>query len=113
MFAIASANIAFSCALVSSLDRRTTGLRIDTTLSTGRAHAATGARVRLGTDTILGFAVGGLCPRFKPMRNSLAHTELRLWPRRLAICPALCPLTQSFFRSAILATSHMVCNLTP
>jgi hypothetical protein len=113
VFAIASANIAFSCALVGSLDCRSTGLRMDTTLSTGRAHAARSDGVRLGTDTILGFAVGGLCPRFKPIRNSLAHTELRLWPKRLAIWPALRPLTQSFFRSAILATSHMVQSYTP
>src|SRR6202043_1317975 len=79
----------------------------------GRAQAAKSAGFRLGTDTILGFAVGGLCPRFKPMRSNLAHTALRLCPRRLAICPALWPLAQSFLRSATLAASHMTYCLTP
>ena len=35
-------------------------LGVDTTLSTGRAQAAAGAGLRVGTATILGLAVGGL-----------------------------------------------------
>jgi hypothetical protein len=79
-------------------------------------RASTGCQKRglsLGTDTILGFAVGGLCPRFKPMRSNLAHTALRLCAKRLAICPALWPLAQSLFRSATLAASHITYCLTP
>jgi hypothetical protein len=113
VLAMASVNIAFNCDFVNSFGGLTTGLRADTTLLTGRAQAAKSAGFRLGTDTILGFAVGGLCPRFKPMRSNLAHTALRLCPRRLAICPALWPLAQSFFRSATLAASHMTYCLTP
>jgi hypothetical protein len=52
-------------------------------------------------------------PGFKPMRSNLAHTALRLCPRRRAICPALWPLAQSFLRSATLAASHMTDCLTP
>ena len=102
MFAMASLNIAFNCDFVNSFGGLTTGLRADTTLLTGRAQTAKSAGFRLGIDTILGFAVGGLCPRFKPMRSNLAHTALRLCPRRLAICPALWPQAQSFLRSATL-----------
>ncbi len=108
MLAMASANIAFNCDLVNSLDCLTTGLRVDTTLCTGRAQAAKSACFRFGTDTILGFAVGGLCPRFKPMRSNLAHTALRLCPRRLAICAALRPTAQSFFSSATSSASQLM-----
>jgi hypothetical protein len=66
VLAAASANIAFNCDLVNSLGCVATRLRVDTTLSTGRVQAANNARFRFGTDTILGFEVGGLCPRFKP-----------------------------------------------
>src|SRR5229473_7493156 len=113
VLAMASANIAFNCDLVNSLDCLTTGLRVDTTLSTGRAQAANSAGFRFGADTILGFAVGGLCPRFKPMRSNLAHTALRLYSNRVAICPALWPLAQSLVSSATLAASHMGYCLTP
>jgi hypothetical protein len=95
---MASANIAFNCDLVNPLGCLTTGFREDATLRTGRAQAAKSTGFRLGSDTILGFAVGGLCPRFKPMRSNLAHTASRLCPRRLAICPALWPLTHSVFK---------------
>ena len=80
VLAAASANIAFNCDLVSFLGCLTTGFRVDTTLLTGRAQAANSAGFRFGTDTILGLAVGGLWPRFKPMRSNLAHTALRLCP---------------------------------
>jgi len=113
VLAMASANIAFNCDLVNSWGCLTTGLRVDTALWTELAHAAEGAGFRLGTDTILGFAVGGLWSRFRPMRSNFADTELRLSPRRLAICPALWPLTQSFLTRATLATSHMGYCLTP
>ena len=75
MLAVASANIARNCDLVNSFATR---LRADTTLSTGRAQAANNAGFRFGTDTILGFEVGGLCPRFNPSRSNLAQTALRL-----------------------------------
>jgi hypothetical protein len=107
VLAAASANIAFNCDLVSSLGCLTTGLRVDTTLWIGRAQAANSAGFRFGTDTILGLAVGGLWPRFKPTRSNLAQTALRLCPSRVAICAALWPLAQSFLRSATLAASHM------
>src|ERR1700744_4665941 len=113
VLAMASANIAFNCDLVNSFGCLATGLRADTTLLNGRAQAAKSAGLRLGTDTILGLAVGGLCLRFKPARSNLAHTALRLRPRRLAICPALWPLTHSFLRSATLAASHMRIMLHP
>ena len=113
MLAAASANIAFNCDLVNSSGCLTPGLRVDTILSTGRAQAANSAGFRFGTDTILGLAVGGLWPRFKPMRSNLAHTALRLCPSRVAICAALWPLAQSFLRSATLAASHMEHHLTP
>jgi hypothetical protein len=77
VLATASANIAFNCDLVNSLGCLATGLRADTTLSTGWAHAANSAGFRLGIETILGLAVGGLRPRFRPMRFNLAHTALR------------------------------------
>ena len=77
MLATASANIAFNCDLVNSAGWLATGLRADTTLSTGRAHAANGAGFRLGIGTILGLAVGGLRPRFRPMRFNFAHTAFR------------------------------------
>ena len=108
VFAMASASIVFNCAFVNSLGCLFTGFREDTTFWTGRAHAAISGGLRLGTETILGFAVGGLCPCFRPMRNSLAHTASRLCPRRLAICPALWPLTHNFLRRPTLAASHML-----
>jgi hypothetical protein len=46
--------------LVNSLDGFATGFRVDITLSTGRAQAAAMGERRVGTATILGFAVGGL-----------------------------------------------------
>ena len=113
VLATASASIWFSRDFVNSSGRGLAGLRRDTTLSTGRAQAAESCGCRFGTDTILGFAVGGLCPRFRPMRNNLAHTALRLCPMRLAISPALWPSAQSFLRSAMLAVSHMRYCLTP
>ena len=114
VLATASASISFSRDLVNSSGRGATGLRLDTTLSAGRAQAAADSDgCRFGTDTILGFAVGGLCPRFRPMRNNLAHTALRLCPMRLAISPALWPSAQSFLRTAMLAVSHMRYCLTP
>src|ERR1700722_12769542 len=85
--------MAYSWRLVNSFGCRTLVFRDDTTFATGRAQAATNAR--FGTGLILGFAVGGLCPRFRPMRSNLAHTALRLCPSRSAICPALWPLVQS------------------
>jgi hypothetical protein len=60
VLATASANIAFNCDLVNSSGCLTAGLRVDTTLSAGRAQAANSAGVRFGTGLILGFAVGGL-----------------------------------------------------
>ena len=114
MLATASASIWFSLDLVNSSGRGLAGLRLDTTLSAGRAQAAADSiGCRFGTDTILGFAVGGLCPRFRPMRNNLAHTALRLCPMRLAISPALCPSDQSFLRSVTLAASHIRYCHTP
>jgi len=56
-----------------------TGFREDTTFATGRVQAANDVVVlRFDTDTITGFAVGGLRPRFKPKRVSFAQTALRL-----------------------------------
>jgi len=78
VLAVASANIACNCDLVNSLGCVATRLRADTTLSIGRAQAANNAGFRFGTDTILGFEVGGLCPRFNPKRSNLAQTALRL-----------------------------------
>jgi len=113
VLATASASIAFNRDLVNS-SGRAAGFRRDTTLSAGRAQAAADSDgCRFGTDTILGFAVGGLWPRFRPIRNNLAHTALRLCPMRLAISPALWPSAQSFLRSAMLAVSHMRYCLTP
>jgi hypothetical protein len=114
VLATASASIWFSRDFVNSSGRGLAGLRLDTTLSAERAQAAADREgCRFGTDTILGFAVGGLCPRFRPMRNNLAHTALRLCPMRLAISPALWPSAQSFLRTAMLAVSHMRYCLTP
>ena len=44
------------------------------------------------------------------MRSNLAETALRLYPRRCAICAALCPAAQSFFSSAISFTSQLMAN---
>ena len=76
------------------------GFREDTTFATGRVQAANDVALRFGTSIILGFAVGGLRPRLRPKRVNLAQTALRLWPRRPAICAALCPEVQSFLSSA-------------
>jgi len=46
--------------LVNCLGCRVTRFREDTTFSTGRAQAASGAGLALGAGLILGFAVGGL-----------------------------------------------------
>jgi len=54
------------------------GFREDTTFATGRVQAANDVILRFDTDTITGFAVGGLRPRFKPKRVSFAQTALRL-----------------------------------
>ena len=78
VLAVASANIACNCDLVNSFGCVATRLRVDMILSTGRAQATNGAGFRFGTDTILGFEVGGLCPRFNPKRSNLAQTALRL-----------------------------------
>ena len=69
----------------------------DTIFATGREQAANNAGLRFGTGLILGFAVGGLWPRFRSKRVSLAQTALRLYPRRRAICAALRPAAQNFF----------------
>jgi hypothetical protein len=81
-------------------------LRVSTALTTGRAQAADRAGLGLGTGPIFGFAVGGLCRRFRPMRSNLAHTALRLCPSRSAICPALWPLVQSAVSSATSEAFH-------
>jgi hypothetical protein len=67
---------------VNSLGCLTTVSR-DTIFATGRAQAANNAGLRFGTGLISGLAVGGLCPRFRPMRSNLAHTALRLYPSDL------------------------------
>jgi hypothetical protein len=41
------------------------------------------------------------------MRSNLAQTASRLYPRRLAICPALWPLAHNFLRRTTLAASHI------
>src|SRR5579859_2127362 len=97
---------------------RTTGFREDTTFATGRVQAANDVVLRFGIDTITGFAVGGLWPRFKPKRVSFAPTALRLHPRRPAICEALCPEAQSFFNTAKssaaqLMTEVIISRLSP
>jgi hypothetical protein len=81
---------------VNSLGCSITVLR-DTIFAIGREHAANNAGLRFGTGHILGFAVSGLWRRFRSKRVSLAQTALRLYPRRRAICAALCPAAQSFF----------------
>src|SRR5258708_20595494 len=91
--------MAYSWRLLNSLGCLPTVFR-DTFFATGRAQAANNAGLRFGPGLILGFAVGGLCPRFRPKRVSLAQTALRLHPRRRAICAALCPTAQSFLSSA-------------
>jgi hypothetical protein len=103
VLAAASASIAFNCDLVSSLGCVNTGFRKDITFSTGRLQTASD-----GLAMILGLAVGGLCPRFKPMRSNLAHTALRLWPTRVAIWAALRPLAQSFLSSAMSFVSQLM-----
>jgi hypothetical protein len=107
VLAAASASIAFNCDLVSSLGCPTDIFR-DTIFAAGRAQVAKSTGRRFVTDMILGFAVGGLCPRFKPMRSNLAHTALRLWPSRVTICAALLPLAQSFFSSATSSASQLM-----
>ena len=77
-----------------------TRFREDTTFATGRLHAINDAVLCFRTGTILGFAVGSLRPRLMPKRFSLPQTALRLCPRRLAICAALCPEAQSFLSNA-------------
>jgi hypothetical protein len=74
VLAVASANIACNCDLVNSFGCVITRLRVDMILPTGRAQAANRAGFRFGTDTILGFEVGGLCPRFNARRSNLAQT---------------------------------------
>jgi hypothetical protein len=92
--------MAQSWRLVNSFGCRAIGFREDTTFAAGRVQAANDIALRFGTGIILGFAVGGLRPRFRPKRVSLAQTALRLWPRRPAICAALCPEAQSSLSSA-------------
>jgi len=111
VLAVASANIARNCDLVNSFGCVTTRLRAYTTLSTGRAQAANSAGFRFGTDTILGFEVGGLCPRFNPRRSNLAQTALRLWLRRRAISAALSPVAQSFLSSATSSASQLIADI--
>ena len=77
VLAVASANIACNCDLVNSFGCVATRLP-DTTLSTERAQATSNGGFRFGTDTILGFEVGGLCPRLNPRRSNLAQIALRL-----------------------------------
>src|SRR5262249_53539142 len=81
----------------------------DTFFATGRVQAAS-AGLRLPTGRILGFAVGGLWPRFMPKRVSLPQTALRLHPRRRAICSALCPRAQSFLSSATSSASQLMAD---
>jgi hypothetical protein len=59
VLAMASANIAFNCDLLSSLGGLHTVFH-DTFFVIGRAHAANDTGLRFGTGLILGFAVGGL-----------------------------------------------------
>jgi hypothetical protein len=92
---------------VNSLGWRITAFR-DTILAAGREQAANNAGVRFGADLIVGFAVGGLCPRFRSKRISLAQTALRLYPRRRAICAALRPAAQSFLSSATSSASQPI-----
>src|SRR5712671_3378563 len=99
--------MAYSWRLLNSLGCLPTVFR-DTFFATGRAQAANNAGLRFGTGLIWGFAVGGLCPRFRPKRVSLAQTALRLNPRRCAICAALCPTAQSFLSSATSFVSQLM-----
>src|SRR5208283_4279494 len=71
-----------------------------------RGGAANHAGLRFGTGLIFGFAVGGLWPRFRSKRVSLAQTALRLYPRRRAICAALRPAAQSSLSNATSSVSH-------
>ena len=96
--------------MLNSFGRRTTLFCKETTFATGRAQAAKDALLRLGSDKILGFAVGGLRPRFRPKRFSLALTASRLCPRRTAICAALCPEAQSLFSSAKSSAAQFITN---
>src|SRR5207253_10854660 len=80
----------------------------DTTFTAGRAQAANNAGLRFGPGLILGFAVGTLWLRFRSKRVSLAQTALRLYPRRRAICAALCPTDQSFLSSVTSFVSQLM-----
>jgi hypothetical protein len=82
----------------------------DTIFSTGREQAANSAGLRFGTGLILGFAVGGLWPRFRSKRVSLAQTALRLYPRRRAIFAALRPAAQSPLSSARSSASQPIAH---
>src|SRR5260370_32116709 len=44
------------------------------------------------------------------MRSNLAQTALRLYPRRCAICAALCPAVQSFFSVARSSASQLMAD---
>lgn len=100
MFLTASARMAYSCCLLNSLGCCLSAVLRDTFFATGRAQAANDAGLGFGGGLILGLAVGGLWPRFKPKRVSIPQTALRLYPRRRAICAALCPAAQSLLSSA-------------
>lgn len=85
MFLTASARMAYSSCLLNSLGCCLSAVLRDTFFATGRAQAADDAGVSFGGGLILGLAVGGLWPRFKPKRVSIPQTALRLHPRRRAI----------------------------
>jgi len=92
---------------VNSFGCRVTVFR-DTIFSAGWEQAANNAGLCFGTGRILGFAVGGLWPRFRSKRVSFAQTALRLYPRRRAICAALRPAAQSFLSSARSSASQPI-----
>src|SRR3954470_12144819 len=92
--------MAYSCCLLNSLGCCFSAVLRDTFFSTRRTRAADDAGLGFGGGLILGLAVGGLWPRFKPERVNIPQTALRLHPRRRAICAALCPADQSLLSSA-------------
>ena len=107
VFLTASASMAYNWRLLNSLGCPVTFFR-DTTFTAGRVQAAIDAGLRFGPGLILGFAVGTLWPRFRSKRVSLAQIALRLYPRRRAICAALCPTDQSFLSSATSSASQLI-----
>lgn len=92
--------MAYSCCLLNSLGCCLSAVLRDAFFSTRRAKAVDDVGLSFGGGLILGLAVGGLWPRFKPKRVSIPQTELRLYPRRRAICAALCPAAHSLLSNA-------------